>query len=680
MSSLYQRIHSAPTRWDSDAAYSVRTINAFLCGIYNAGFEVHAKKVKGVGTVEYLQMSAAFDIETTSTMIGGKKTAFMYVWQLCINGYVIMGRSWDEFKYTMLRVKSFFGLCDTRKMFIYVHNFSYEFQFMRKWFLWKDVFALKSLTPLSAELDGYGIIFRCSYLLTGCSLAMLAGKLDDPDITKRVCDLDYNIIHTPDTLLADAEKGYCIMDVVIICLYIARCIDDEQGVENIPRTKTGYVRRRCRDGVLYHKEIEDKKQRDREMFSYRKLMSMLTLSAPEYQLCKRAFSGGFTHANCFHVSDVCENVASFDFSSSYPAVMVMDYFPMSRGRLEVVTPAEYVERCKYYCVIADVTFHNLAPRIDYEFYLSKSKCWDFALKDVNGRKMIDAMIDNGRIVSAARLTTSITEIDFSIISKVYTWDAMEIGTCYTYTRGRLPSDFVRICADLYQAKNTLKGVEGREKEYLLKKEDLNSMYGMMVTDIIRDCYTYGEDEWNEPFTPDLDEKIEEYDKSFSRFTFYPWGIYVTAHARRRLWSGILECGRDDYIYSDTDSIKIMNMEKHLDYIKRYNDSVTADLQKACAYHDIPVSAVTPKTIKGEQKVLGFWDYEGTYRRFQNPRRKTVSTGNGRRENQNDGRRSEPETGRGLPRETIRGAGRVLRIRYKLDDSSRVYRQIDTHIY
>ena len=293
---------------------------------------------------------------------------------------------------------------------------------------------------------------------------------------------------------------------------------------------------------------------------------------------------------------------------------------MSRGRLETLTAAEFVEKCKYYCVIADVTFHNLKPRIDYEFYISKSKCFDFATKVVNGKTVIDGIFDNGRVVSARRLTTSITELDFEIISKVYTWDAMEIGACYTYTRGRLPSDFVKIIADLYQAKNTLKGVDGFEKEYLLKKEDLNSLYGMMVTDILRTLYTYGEDEWNDPETPDLIEKISEYDKSFSRFTYYPWGIYVTAHARRRLWSGILECGRDDYIYSDTDSIKIMHAENHMEYIKRYNDSVLASLKRACAYHDISLAAVTPLTIKGEQKVVGYWDYEGDYCRFQNPRR------------------------------------------------------------
>ena len=575
-----------------------------------------------------MQAACSFDIETTSTEIRGEKVAFMYVWQFGINGVCIMGRTWEEFRYLIYRISSFFGLGESRKLYCYCHQLAYEFQFMRHWFSWADgsVFALRPVTPLEAELNGLGVVFRCSLLLTGYKLETLAAeKLTAfPDVQKQTGLLDYDLIHTPETPLTDDEKTYCIFDIIVVMCYIAQCADDEGGIEKIPRTKTGYVRRRCRDEAFFHKNEPDEQRRRNLMFRYRELMKDLTLTLDEYLLCRRAFAGGFTHGNCFHIGERLEGVGSFDFSSSYPAICVMDYFPMSKGRQETdVTEHRFRELCRSYCVIADVTFYNLRPKIDYEFYISRSKCRNFEKKTVEkivrGRKTIKTIDcgvwDNGRVVEAPRLTTSITEIDFDIICAVYEFDSIEVGTCYTYLRGRLPTDLVKIIVDLYNAKTTLKGVKERLKEYTSKKEDLNSVYGMMVTDILRMIYGYTDD-WTDPEEPDGLEKIEEYNKAFSRFTFYPWGIYVTAHGRRRVWSGILEAGREDYVYTDTDSIKMQHHERHMEYIDNYNKSVRLALERACAYHNLDISQVMPLTIKGKQKPLGYWDFEGVYSEFK----------------------------------------------------------------
>ena len=40
------------------------------------------------------------------------------------------------------------------------------------------------------------------------------------------------------------------------------------------------------------------------------------------------------------------------------------------------------------------------------------------------------------------------------------------------------------------------------------------------------------------------------------------------------------------------------------------------LQAACVFHRLPFDLCQPKTIKGVTKLLGVWDYEGTYEHFK----------------------------------------------------------------
>lgn len=133
-------------------------------------------------------------------------------------------------------------------------------------------------------------------------------------------------------------------------------------------------------------------------------------------------------------------------------------------------------------------------------------------------------------------------------------------------------------------------------------------------DIVRELFEYNSNVW-ETKTPNVKEEIEKYNNSLKRFLFYPWGVFITAYARRNLWTGILEC-KHDYIYSDTDSIKILNYEKHINYINRYNQIAINNLKEMCEYYKIDFNLCNPKTIKGKEKMLGIWDFEGVYSNFK----------------------------------------------------------------
>ena len=117
-------------------------------------------------------------------------------------------------------------------------------------------------------------------------------------------------------------------------------------------TNTGRVRKYVRDACYIG---DSKVGRASRYKRYRNIMSDLTLTTDVYNQLKRAFMGGFTHANANYVGDIVENVTSIDFTSSYPSVMVSEKVPMSRFKsVSCETVAEFEELADRYALIFDV--------------------------------------------------------------------------------------------------------------------------------------------------------------------------------------------------------------------------------------------------------------------------------------------------------------------------------------
>lgn len=546
---------------------------------------------------KYINVSCAFDIEVSSFYENDEKRACMYIWMLGINGYCIIGRTWDEFKKTINNIVDKLGLNKNLRLVFYVHNLAYEFQFIKDLFEWDSVFAIDERKPNYARTM-QGIEFRCSYQLSGYSLYMVGKNLQKYKVKKLVGDLDYNKIRHSKTPLTKEELQYCINDVLVVMAYIQECIELEGDITKIPNTKTGYVRREVKRNCL------GTGKRKKRNWIYRDLIHSLKLKPDEYLQLRKAFQGGFTHASAFHSGITLLNVDSYDFTSSYPTVMLCEKFPMGNSEMIEINNREDLEyNLKRFCCLFDITFINIRPKQMYEDYISVSRC-----KNLNNQ-----IVNNGRVVSADRLTTTITEQDFMIIEKLYEWDMIAINNFRRYPKNYLPTKFIESILTFYENKTQLKDVKGREIEYMQAKSNLNSLYGMAVTDIVRDEITY-DGEWL-AVPPNLDDAIEKYNKSLARFLYYPWGVWVTAYARKNLFTGICSCELD-YVYSDTDSIKILNGEKHKDYIEKYNETITEMLKVAMDYHSIDFKRTRPKTIEGIEKPIGVWDYEGHYETFK----------------------------------------------------------------
>ena len=550
------------------------------------------------------ELSIILDVLDTNKPIksNSEKVAIMYGWTFGIFGAVILGRTWEQFV-TMLDVLvSELDLNKDKRLLIYCHNLSHEFQYISSHFTWLKVFATAPREPIYA-LTVNGVEFRCSYILSGYSLQKLGEELSTYKVHKLVGELDYEKPRHNKTVLEPGEKEYMSNDVKVVMAFIMESIERDGSIARIPLTKTGYARRYVRNNCWYSPEYDPDDHYKR--FKYSKFIKGLKLEPEEYKQLKRAFQGGFTHANPFCVGKTIEDVTSFDFTSSYPAVMVSEEYPMSTGELITIESKEQFEDCLncYWCLF-DVEFIDIHAKLLFDNYISRSRC---SIAE-------NAIIDNGRIVSSTRLVTSITGEDYTIIKNFYSWDSMRVFNFRRYKKAYLPTDFVKAILKLYSDKTTLKGVKGKEVELQVAKGLLNSCYGMTCTDIVRPENIFTSGEWTTK-EPNLKDMIEKYNKSGSRFLHYPWGVAVCAYARRNLFSGILEF-QSDYCYSDTDSIKVIHAKEHAQYIEDYNKWIIGRLKRACDYHGIDYAMIEPENIKGVKKPLGVWDFDGHYKRFK----------------------------------------------------------------
>ena len=569
------------------------------------------KLLKTRNDVFYYNVSCVIDLESSSFYYNQEKTAIMYCGTIGINGSQFLFRTYDELLEICNFIQERFGLCKTKRMIFYVHNLSFDFQFLRTHFNIESLFALSQREPVKVNTE-MGIEFRCSYLLSDYSLSKVGEHLQKYKCNKMVGDLDYRLIRHSKTPLTDKEIGYVFNDGLVVMSYIQEQIENHgNNITRIPLTKTGEIRNLCRKNCLYG----GKRSHKNTAFTfnnYRRIMKADSIrSVDEYlQLRNRVFMGGFTHANAFYNNVTVRNVTSFDFTSAYPYVMVSEKFPYGRCELVKVRNKEELEHnLNCYCCMFDVVFIGLEDVIKYEHPLSLSHC----------RIKENVLTDNGRVVRADKISTSLTDVDYEYIRKFYKWEHMMISNFRRYKRAYLPTPFVETILQLYQNKTTLKGVEDKESEYLNSKELLNSCYGMTVTDICRPEIIYENGEWKvKPIeNEDYEKLLQDYNNKRNRFLSYAWGVWVTAYNRRNLFTGIYNAGMN-YIYSDTDSLKLKLTPEIQQYIERYNSNVIEKLKRAMNHHKLPFDMCCPKTINGDIKTLGVWENETPipYKRFK----------------------------------------------------------------
>lgn len=531
-------------------------------------------------TKKYYDRFLTFDIETSKVDLGSEhRDSFMYCWQIGIDDDVIFGNTWDELRTLLNRIYIDFG--GAYKIVAYVHNLSYEWQFMKDFFEWKSVFAIDKHTVLKCSTDE--IEFRCSYKLSNMSLEKFIESTPGHYYIKGSGDLDYSVLRTPNTQLTEIENGYRYCDVRPLHHAIEHLLEDDT-LESIPLTSTGYVRRECREAMRGRKNRKEFKD------------SIVDIET--YNLLLDCFRGGNTASNRYCTNMILDNVGSYDLASSYPYVLMAYEYP--HGKFMNCT-IEDIEELEYYnnkyCTIGRYTFINMRlKRTDEPIpYISHSKC-----QKVDK----DALCYNGRVLESSYVETALTNIDFNIVNDMYDYDELYVND-FKFSRKKMLSPKLRkVIMKYFTDKTTLKGIDDMYYFYMKQKNKLNSIYGMMVSHILRECYEW-KDDTLQLKEQDKQEQMDKYNESRNSFLCFQWGVFVTAYARMRLQKGINKI-YEDVVYVDTDSIKYIG--DHEKDFEELNEEVYRHVNDV----DVPYYV----NHNGELVYMGLWDKEKPYEKFK----------------------------------------------------------------
>ena len=446
----------------------------------------------------------------------------------------------------------------------YVHNLGYEFDYLMK-NISKPIKFLSNNThaTISATLERYkNIQFRCSYLLTAYSLRKLGETIKLPKL-----ESDYRTIYPGDEV-TEEEKFYCYRDNEIVAKYVVQVLLPEYGtLHNIPYTKTGRVRKKFNENYV---------------------LGDWDLMPPNdcYIALNKAFNGGITISNPLFTDISLYKVHSYDIRSSYPFAMLSEKFPQKIRKKE---NPKRLDHNNFF--IAKISLLDIESKYNWQ-WLSISK-----MENISN----DCEFFNGKLIRGKKVERYVTNIDFEMIEKTYTFDYEILEYYELYQIDYLPQCFIETILYYADKKEALKKERSKydesdemffeiDREYTLSKNDFNSLYGMMVEKLVKPEFYIDENYiWHKK---ECEYKYIEGKHLKRNFIF---GVFITAYARRNLLNAIIKNCPETFVYADTDSIKFIGENVFVNT----NKKLPENLEK--------IECIS---------LIGSFEYEGTYEEFK----------------------------------------------------------------
>ena len=481
----------------------------------------------------YLEEAIYLDTETSKlTRPDGTSIGWIYQWAFRFCGYDCIGRKPDELVEDLKRAvaPSIEKAGEGAKCIVYIHNASYDLQYLKGWLFdhfGSDAGSWKMLAVGPHKIITFSIgpfEFRCSWKLANRSLAKW-GKDLGIEHKKKKGLIDYEVIRYQDDPLTFEDWLYMLYDVWAL----EDCVKKQMEIygddlAHIPLTSTGYVRRDAR------RHFKENLQRNRHDFMKCRMDYYV------YDALSRAGAGGICHGNRFfedfRVDADCvykgdprpepiDGIDHYDYKSHYPSQQrasdPMYGFPIEKfAKWWTYTPG-----CEKFtfrqldaittkrCALIELFLRDLTIKDGVTLpYLMRYKCyegrqWDYGQPywDKNDRMHPGKeIVDNGRMLQFTGGTLLVcTEWDLKWIRKQYDIGSYEIVNVWTAKRGACP-EFLQETVDEYFTTKTIlkervKELEAKEaplweiidaKISLMKsKNGLNGIFGMCYTDPVR---------------------------------------------------------------------------------------------------------------------------------------------------------------------------------------------------
>lgn len=526
----------------------------------------------------------------------------LYIWTVGIDSVVYYGRTLEELK---MFIDELHVQCKGLKATIFVHNLSFEFQFLRNIFKMK-VFAKEERKVISCEIEDMNIEFRCSLCLSGLSLDKL-GETFCTNTKKLNGSLDYKKRRNSKTQLTENELKYCENDCLVVFEYVSMMLSKyDNSFKKLPLTFTGIVRNELRKYIA--ENYRGEKYKGIAFKWWKEYISEMSNNTETFCELVQCFAGGYVHTNFFERGELKEDVHHNDFDSSYIAAALSEKFPCEKFK-ECDVDEEL--DCENFSYIITAKFTDVTCMKAFNF-IQFSKVYKTARGFIN---------DNGRLSSCREFEMTLTDCDFDVICSFYDIGKIEILSLKKARKEYLPKVLVNFIVDLYVKKCELKKTkELNPVEYALTKQQLCSIYGMMVTNTIRDevCfdgYEWGVEkdlerpvrtkEWEKKELLKIQTELMRQKKEKTNFLSYAWGVWVSAYARRNLMKIIEEIDFDG-IYCDTDSLFYIG--EHDETVEKHNRTITQKIERMCEFHGIEMNE--------HLRRLGHFDKEKDVKEFK----------------------------------------------------------------